>query len=91
MGVGRSVGSACLVFGSVAKGSRNPNDLDVAVELDTRDPVLLWSDNASGWRRELQAQLPIKLQLEWFDPSGGTPTISRGISEGARLIYERAS
>jgi predicted nucleotidyltransferase len=78
------------VYGNAAKGSANPNDLDVAVELDTSDPVLLWSDRASGWRRELQERLPTKLHLEWFDPDGTTPTISVGLSEGARLIYERA-
>jgi predicted nucleotidyltransferase len=79
------------VFGSVAKGKENPGDLDVAVELDAEEPQLFWTDHVSGWRRELQAQLPLKLQLEWFDPHGTTPTISRGLAEGKWLVYERAS
>jgi predicted nucleotidyltransferase len=79
------------IFGSVAKGKSNPRDLDVAVEIDASEPTQFWIDHASMWRRELEAQLPITLQLEWFDPDGTTPTISRGLAEANRLVYERAS
>ena len=79
------------IFGSVAKGSPEPRDLDVAVELLAVEPFQLWMSHVAEWRRELQAQLPIKLQLEWFDPNGGTPTIAAGLAEAKRLVYERAS
>jgi predicted nucleotidyltransferase len=79
------------IFGSVAKGSENPRDLDVAVELEAEEPQLLWSDHALRWRRELQSQLPIKLDLEWFAPDGSTPTISKGLAEASSLVYERAT
>jgi len=79
------------IFGSVAKGSGEPRDLDVAVELADAEPFQLWMSHVADWRRELQAQLPIKLQLEWFDPDGATPTIAAGLAEAKRLVYERAS
>jgi len=79
------------VFGSVAKGKMSPSDIDVAVELDAAEPTLVWLDNVSEWRSKLQALLPIKLQLEYFDPKGSTPTISKSLSEAKCLIYERAS
>jgi predicted nucleotidyltransferase len=79
------------IFGSVAKGKPNPADLDVAVELEASDPTQYWMDHSTQWRRELQALLPISLQLEYFDPRGSTPTISNGLAEAKCLAYERAS
>lgn len=79
------------IFGSVAKENTNPSDLDVAVELDAAEPTLFWMEHAAEWRSKLQALLLIKLQLEYFDRKGSTPTISKGLSDGKRLVYERVS
>lgn len=75
----------------MAKNKDNPRDLDVAVELDAAEPILFWIDHAPKWRSKLQALLPIPLDLEYFDPQGSTPTISKGLSEAKHLVYERTS
>jgi len=84
------------IFGSRAKGtSRTDSDLDVAVEIDPvgsdESAYVSWFHLKKSWQTELQGQLPIKLDLEWFDPAGSTPTIAKGLSEAKVVVYERAS
>ena len=83
------------IFGSRATGTfRDNSDLDVAVQIDpiNRDETAYasWFHEKGGWQAQLQRQLNVKLDLEWFDPSGSTPTIAKGLSEGSVVIYERA-
>jgi predicted nucleotidyltransferase len=84
------------IFGSRAKGTpRNDSDLDVAVEIDAmgndESPYVSWFHAKRSWHSELQQQLNVPLDLEWFDPAGSTPTIAKGLSEGNVVVYERAS
>jgi hypothetical protein len=70
------------------------SDLDVAIEFDPSDDedcLTTWACEGQGWQDELQASLPWRLQLEWYDPGGSTPRVAAGISDGSILIYERAS
>jgi predicted nucleotidyltransferase len=84
------------IFGSRAKGtSRSDSDLDVAVEIDPvgtdESAYVSWFHEKGSWHSELQRQLDVKLDLEWFDPAGSTPTIAKGLAEGNVVVYERAS
>ena len=84
------------IFGSWAKGtSRDDSDLDVAVEIDPvgsdESAYVSWFHEKAPWHTELQQQLDVKLDLEWFDPAGSTPTIAKGLSEANVVVYERAS
>ncbi len=79
------------VFGSVVKGAADPSDLDIAVEIDASDPTLFWIDHGTQWQCELQALFPIKVDLVLFEPTGGSPTVAKGLSEAKWLAYERAS
>ena len=84
------------IFGSRAKGtSRSDSDLDVAVELDAigsdASAYVSWFHTKASWRSELQRQLDVTLDLEWFDPAGSTPHVAKGLSEANVVVYERAS
>jgi len=63
----------------------------VAIELAHEDSFDQWIRHARQWRDELQQRLNVKLDLEWFDPAGDTPTIAQGLAAGSDLVYERAS
>lgn len=83
------------IYGSRAKGTHSlASDLDVAIDFDPlndEDCETTWVCESQGWQDELQASLPWRLQLEWYDPGGSTPRIAGGISDGGILIYERAA
>jgi uncharacterized protein len=76
-----------FIFGSRARGDHRPDsDLDVAVELDPREfqgvddsgGVATWMFESEGWKEELQALVPHKVQLE-LSLGEQTPTIARGL------------
>ena len=84
------------IFGSRAKGTpRSDSDLDVAVEIDPvgsdESAYVSWFHLKKSWHAELQRRLDVPLDLEWFDPTGSTPTIAKGLSEANVVVYERAS
>jgi predicted nucleotidyltransferase len=84
------------IFGSRAKGTfQDGSDLDVAVQIDPvnpdETPYASWFHEKAEWHAQLQLRLRVKLDLEWFDPNGSTPTIAKALSEGGVVIYERAS
>ena len=84
------------IFGSRAKDTHRPeSDIDIAVELepvgDSEETLTRWIAHADLWRSELRSRVVPKVDLEWFDPDGNTPTIEAGLNEAKVLIYERAS
>lgn len=84
------------VFGSRAKGTHQPDsDIDIAVELepvaDSEETITRWIANSALWRSQLQSRIVERVDLEWFDPDGSTPTIAAGLNEAKVLIYERAT
>lgn len=82
------------IYGSRAKGTHSStSDLDVAIDFDPlhdENCETTWVCEGQEWQDELQALLPWRLQLEWYDPGGSTPRIASGIADGGILIYERA-
>ncbi len=85
-----------LIYGSHCKGMQHDgSDLDVAVELDPlpgdSGPFATWIGEAEKWRRELIPLVGNRLQLEWHDLHGKTPTVSGGLKECCLLVYERAT
>ncbi|MBI4179448.1 nucleotidyltransferase domain-containing protein [bacterium] len=91
----RSFVNRLWIYGSRAKGTHSSaSDLDVAIDFDAfdnEDRGTTWVCEGQRWQDELQASLPWRLQLEWYDPDGSTPRIASGISDGGILVYERVS
>ena len=84
------------VFGSRAKGTHRPDsDIDIAVELepvgDSEETLTRWIAQSDLWESQLQSRVVAKIDLEWFDPDGSTPTVQAGLNVAKVLIYERAS
>jgi predicted nucleotidyltransferase len=84
------------VFGSRAKDTHRPDsDIDVAVELepvaDSEETLTRWIAHAEVWKAQLQNLIAPQVDLEWFDPDGGTPNIEAGLNDSKVLVYERAS
>ena len=82
------------VFGSRAKDTyRTDSDIDIAVELepvgDSEETLTCWIAHSDLWESQLRSRLAPKIDLEWFDPDGSTPTIEAGLNEAKVLIYER--
>lgn len=81
------------IFGSRARQTNRPDsDLDVAVKVvaqpgDGRE-YACWMFEGEQLTSRLQARLPVKLQLEWYDPIE-TPHVHRGINESSVLVYTR--
>jgi predicted nucleotidyltransferase len=83
------------VFGSRARGTHRPDsDIDIAVELepvaDSEETLLVWMANSEKWRSQLQDRISMPVDLEWFDPNGGTGTIRAALDEAKTLVYEAA-
>lgn len=84
------------LFGSRAKGSHRPDsDVDIAIELepvaDSEETITQWIAHCDSWEAQLQRLSVQKIDLEWFDPDGSTPSIEAGLNEAKVLVYERAS
>jgi predicted nucleotidyltransferase len=83
------------VFGSRARGTHRPDDdIDIAVELepvaDSEETLLVWLANSEKWRSQLQDKISLPVDLEWFDPNGGTGTIRAALDQAKTLVYEAA-
>ena len=81
------------IFGSRARGTETQeSDLDVAVQLNTLpgdgSEYATWFFTNKELASSLQKKLPIKLQLEWYDPDI-TKTIQIGILQSSVLVYEQ--
>jgi predicted nucleotidyltransferase len=80
----------------VAKGNASAeSDLDVAIEIeptDNGDTALgVWIGEAGNWRKELQPEIHVALDLQWYDSLGSTPAVEAGLKDGGVLIHDRAS
>jgi len=83
------------VFGSRARWTHRPDDdIDIAVELepvaDSEETLLVWLANSEQWRSQLQDSISLSVDLEWFDPNGGTGIIRAALDEAKTLVYEAA-
>jgi predicted nucleotidyltransferase len=83
------------VFGSRARGTHRPDsDIDIAVELepvaDSEETLLVWLANSEQWRSQLQDRISLPVDLEWFDPNGGTRDIRSALDQAKTLVYEAA-
>ena len=83
------------VFGSRAQGTHRPDsDLDIAVELepvaDSEETLLVWLANSERWRTQLQERISLPVDLEWFDPNGGSGDIRAALDQAKTLVYEAA-
>lgn len=81
-------------FGSRVTGKQSSSsDLDIAIEFDPisndRNCDTTWICEGQQWAEELQERLPWRVQLEYHDPNGSTPTVSRGLEAGNIVVYER--
>ncbi len=84
------------IFGTHASGREDADgDLDVAVETvpvaDSDETVTRWMAKAERWRADLQSRIPMKVDLQWFDPNGGTPQAKQALDEAAVLVYDLAN
>jgi predicted nucleotidyltransferase len=94
-GEARSFVRRLWIYGSRARALHRPDsDLDVAIEFDPNEGencLTTWTFQGDAWEKELQQSLPLRLQLEWYDPDGSTPRIESGIRDGGILVYRRAA
>jgi predicted nucleotidyltransferase len=84
------------VFGSRANDTyHTDSDIDIAVELepvgDSEETLTRWIARSDLWESQLQSQVAPKVDLDWFDPDGNTPTVAAGLNEAKVLIYERVN
>jgi len=83
------------VFGSRVKVTHHPESIDIAVELepvgDSEETLTRWIAYADLWKSQLQSRVDSRVDLEWFDPDGSTPTITAERIEAKVLIYERVT
>lgn len=86
------------LFGSRVRGDHTPtSDIDIAIELDPSafsdsdesEGIATWMFEAKAWRQELQALIPLKVQLERYHPKQ-TPTVHKGIEQSSQVVYEKA-
>ena len=83
------------LFGSRVKDTqRSDVGVDVAVEIepvaDSEESLVVWLNNGERWRGELEQQLGLAVDLEWFDPDGSTPKVHGALREASVLVYDRA-
>jgi uncharacterized protein len=84
------------VYGSRANGTHRPDsDINIAVELepvgDSEETLSIWLANGALWQSQLQSRIPLRVDLEWFDPDGGTSTLQAALDRGKVLVYERVA
>lgn len=78
------------VYGSVIKGCRHPDDLDVAVTLAVKDYgeiTSLWIHKRSEWEAQLQSKIGLTVDLQLDHDA---PKVRAGLEEASVLIFERS-
>lgn len=82
-------------LGNRVKVTQHPDSIDIAVELepvgDSEETLTRWIAYADLWKSQLQSRVDSKVDLQWFDPDGSTPTTEAGLVEARVLIYERVT
>lgn len=86
-----------FLFGSRVKGTHGPeSDLGVAVEvMSIRDQPLemeadsksVFAEESSSWEAELGELVPFPVDLECYDPEGGTPKIDQALKDASIQVY----
>jgi len=80
------------MFGNRSDGEPK-GDIDVALELqpvaDSEETFAVWMANCDKWQTQLQARTGRSVDLEWFDPDGGSAHPPQP-DEAKILVYERA-
>ncbi len=80
------------LYGSYITKSKNPpDDIDIAIEIDSLDndtALGYWCSEGSKMEQQLEALIKYNVDLEWFDAQE-TPTVRRGLEAGCITIYER--
>ena len=83
------------LFGNRVKITHNPESIDIAVELepvgDSEETLTRWIAYADLWKSQLQNRVDSRVDLQWFDPDGSTPTTKAGLLDARVLIYERVT
>ncbi|MGZ5091329.1 MAG: hypothetical protein ACXWIP_09050 [Burkholderiales bacterium] len=84
------------IIGGPTTDSPEPDgDIDIAVEIepvgDSEETLTLWMVNSETWHAQLQQQISLQVDLEWFDPDGSTPKVLGALRERGVLVYDRAT
>ena len=95
---GKPLVSRVWVFGSRARGDhRSDSDVDVAIELDLAHSegmdesggLATWMFDTKGWREEIEALVPYKLDLQQYRGTD-TPTIHKALATSSVLVYDKS-
>ena len=83
--------SRIFVFGSRAKGNARPtSDLDIGVLISGEDPderLLYTMDNTNNWKSELNALLPVSVDLQFAEPVSDY-VVWPAIQDHGILVYQ---
>ena len=53
---------------------------------DSEETLAAWMAHGGLWRSQLQRRISAPLDLEWFDPDGGS-----ALDDAKVLVYERSA
>ena len=78
------------LYGSrITGGFKDISDLDIAVAITLDEgsecEFAVWLGEKDTWKKELEAKLPYRVHLEYFDDY--TRTVKKGIRESSILVY----
>jgi predicted nucleotidyltransferase len=83
------------IFGSRVRGTHRPDsDIDIAVKINKQpgdeSEYVCWAFEGDRLTERLQKLIPVKVQLEWYDPIE-TPHVRMGIVESSVKAYQESS
>jgi predicted nucleotidyltransferase len=84
-----------IIGGPTTYSPEPDGDIDIAVEIepvgDSEETLTVWMVNSETWHAQLQQQISLQVDLEWFDPDGSTPKVRGALRERGVLVYDRAT